>query len=185
MIERAVSKDPAERYPTRRRADRGGARARGRDAGRDPGALRRAERPTAVIGAGGAGARWRRPVSARLARGAGQGPGCHRRRDPRRDSRRLRSGQALRRRRRLRLRRRSRSADGPLRLAVGDGAVWVTSAADGTLSGSIPTRREVDWRALQLGRGVSGVAVGRGLGLGLSPRDGEVLRVDPDTPARS
>ena len=35
VIERAVSKDPADRYRKRRRADRGGRRARGREPGRD------------------------------------------------------------------------------------------------------------------------------------------------------
>ena len=40
VIERAVSKDSAARYPTRRRTDRGGPRAPGRDPSRDPRSLR-------------------------------------------------------------------------------------------------------------------------------------------------
>ncbi len=50
---------------------------------------------------------------------------------------------------------------GPLRLAVGDGRVWVTSATDGTLSWIDPQTREVEGE-VRLGRGISGVAVGEG-----------------------
>ncbi len=67
---------------------------------------------------------------------------------------------------------------GPLRLAVGGGAVWVTSAADGTLSGIDPAREEVVGRSLAVGRGASGVTVGAGSIWVSSPRTGDVLRID-------
>ena len=70
---------------------------------------------------------------------------------------------------------------GPLRLAVGDGRVWVTSAADGTLSWINSQTREVEGR-MRLGRGISGVAVGEGFVWVTRPRTGELLRIDPDLP---
>jgi DNA-binding beta-propeller fold protein YncE len=69
--------------------------------------------------------------------------------------------------------------DGPLRLAVGDGSVWVTSAADGTLSRIDPETEATVGAPLPLGAGVSGVAVGDGSVWVSSPRTGSVLRVDP------
>lgn len=69
--------------------------------------------------------------------------------------------------------------DPPLRLAVGPETVWVTSAADGTLSGIDPERAEVVGASLPVGAGVSGVAVGEGAIWVSSPRTGSVLRVDP------
>jgi DNA-binding beta-propeller fold protein YncE len=68
----------------------------------------------------------------------------------------------------------------PLRVAAGEGAVWVTSETDGTLTRIDPETREVTGAPLQLGKGVSGVAVGGGSVWISSPRSGEVLRVDPD-----
>jgi streptogramin lyase len=67
----------------------------------------------------------------------------------------------------------------PLRLAVGAGSVWATSAADGTLSQIDPETRKVRGEPLRLGKGVSGVTVGSGSIWVSSPRSGEVLRVDP------
>jgi hypothetical protein len=67
----------------------------------------------------------------------------------------------------------------PLRLAVGAGSVWVSSATDGTLSPIDPETREVVGEPLQLDRGVSGVTVAAGSVWVSSPRRGEVLRVDP------
>ncbi len=60
--------------------------------------------------------------------------------------------------------------DPPLRLAVGPRTVWVTSAADGTLSGIDSRTRKVisKWR---VGRGVSGVTIGAGFDLGDESRD--------------
>jgi DNA-binding beta-propeller fold protein YncE len=67
---------------------------------------------------------------------------------------------------------------GPLRLAVGDDAVWVTSAADGTLSQIDPQVGGVVGAPFRVGAGVSGVAVGEGSIWVSSPRTGEVLRID-------
>ncbi len=69
----------------------------------------------------------------------------------------------------------------PLRLAVGAGSVWVTSAPDGTLSRIDSETRRIAGRPLRLGAGVSGVATGRGSVWVSDPRRGEVLRVDPGT----
>lgn len=68
----------------------------------------------------------------------------------------------------------------PLRIAAGEGAVWVTSEADGTLTRIGPESREVSGAPIPLGKGVSGVAVGAGSVWVSSPRTGEVLRVDPN-----
>ncbi len=67
----------------------------------------------------------------------------------------------------------------PLRLAVGEGSVWVTSGGDGTLSRLDPETGEVLGKPLRLGQGISGVAVGEGSVWVSSPRAGSVLRVDP------
>ena len=68
---------------------------------------------------------------------------------------------------------------GPLRVTSGDGEVWATSASDGTLSKIDPQTLEVAGAPLRAGAGVSGVAVGEGSVWVSSPRDGQVLRVDP------
>ena len=68
---------------------------------------------------------------------------------------------------------------GPLRVAAGDGEVWATSAPDGTLSKIDPKTLEVAGPPVRVGSGVSGVAVGEGSVWASSPRDGRVLRVDP------
>lgn len=68
-------------------------------------------------------------------------------------------------------------ADPPLRLAVGPRTVWVTSAADGTLSGIDPDTRRVISR-LRVGQGVSGVTIGAGSVWVSNPRNGTVLRID-------
>jgi DNA-binding beta-propeller fold protein YncE/predicted Ser/Thr protein kinase len=67
----------------------------------------------------------------------------------------------------------------PLRLAVGDDSVWVTSEADGTLSRIDPKTNQVVGEPLRVGRGVSGVAVGEGSVWVSSPRTRSVLRVEP------
>ncbi len=67
----------------------------------------------------------------------------------------------------------------PLRLAVGPETVWVTSASDGTLSAVDPESGRVRSR-MRLGRGVSGVAIGAGSVWVSSSRAGDVLRIDPD-----
>jgi DNA-binding beta-propeller fold protein YncE len=175
VIERAVDKDPAERYPTAgelieaARERQGGAPAATRVLSETP------ERPTLPLGDGrperSAGLSRRRPVapggliwllsgtaalvvaivSAVLLLGGG-GPSV---------SAPIEVGK------------------GPLRLAVGEGAVWVTSAADGTLSAIDPERGEVVGASLPLRAGVSGVAVGADSVWVSSPRTGSVLRIDP------
>jgi serine/threonine protein kinase len=67
----------------------------------------------------------------------------------------------------------------PLRLAVGGGSIWATSASDGTLSRIHPETREVIGKPLRLDRGISGVTFAAGSVWVSSPRHGEVLRVDP------
>ena len=69
--------------------------------------------------------------------------------------------------------------DPPLRLAVGPETVWVTSAPDGTLAAIDPETRQVRSR-MRLGRGVSGVAIGAGSVWVSNSRTGDVLRIDPD-----
>jgi DNA-binding beta-propeller fold protein YncE len=68
----------------------------------------------------------------------------------------------------------------PLRLAVGEGAVWVTSEDEGMLSRLDPGAPPAVATKINLGLGVSGVAVGAGSVWVASPRTGQVLRVDPD-----
>ena len=68
---------------------------------------------------------------------------------------------------------------GPLRVATGDGEVWATSAPDGTLSKIDPRALSVVGAPLDVGVGVSGVAVGGGSVWVSSPPTGRVLRVDP------
>jgi DNA-binding beta-propeller fold protein YncE/predicted Ser/Thr protein kinase len=68
---------------------------------------------------------------------------------------------------------------GPLRLAVGAETVWVTSAGDGTLSGIDTETGEIAGPPMRVGAGVAGVAVGEGSVWVSRPRTGSVLRVDP------
>jgi DNA-binding beta-propeller fold protein YncE/predicted Ser/Thr protein kinase len=68
---------------------------------------------------------------------------------------------------------------GPIRVTTGDGEVWATSAPDGTLSKIDPRNAAVDGAPLQVGADVSGVAVGAGSVWVSSPPTGRVLRVDP------
>ena len=67
--------------------------------------------------------------------------------------------------------------DPPLRLAVGPRTVWVTSATDGTLTGVDPQTREVVSKQ-RVGKGVSGVTIGAGSVWVSNPRIGTVLRLD-------
>jgi DNA-binding beta-propeller fold protein YncE/predicted Ser/Thr protein kinase len=65
----------------------------------------------------------------------------------------------------------------PLRLAVGPRTVWATSAVDGTLTGIDPhTQRVVS--KIQVGKGASGVTIGTGSVWVSNPRTGSVLRLD-------
>jgi DNA-binding beta-propeller fold protein YncE/predicted Ser/Thr protein kinase len=66
----------------------------------------------------------------------------------------------------------------PLRLAVGPEIVWVTSATDGTLSGVDSDTGRVSSKQ-RIGKGASGVTIGAGLVWVSNPRTGTVLRIDP------
>jgi streptogramin lyase/predicted Ser/Thr protein kinase len=68
---------------------------------------------------------------------------------------------------------------GKLRLVTGEGGVWATSSADGTLSKLDPASGEVIARTRRLGRGIAGVAVGDGVVWVSSPGTGEVIRYEP------
>ncbi len=65
----------------------------------------------------------------------------------------------------------------PLRLAVGPRTVWATSAADGTLIGIDPNTRRVVSK-IQVGKGASGVTIGAGSVWVSNPRTGTILRID-------
>jgi streptogramin lyase/predicted Ser/Thr protein kinase len=67
----------------------------------------------------------------------------------------------------------------PLRLATGAGAVWATSGRDGTLTRIDPQEQAVVGKPERLGAGLSGVAVGAGSVWVSNPPRGEILRVDP------
>jgi streptogramin lyase len=67
----------------------------------------------------------------------------------------------------------------PLRIAADDEAIWVTSQPDGTLTRLDPESGEAVGRPFQLGAGISGVAVGAGSVWVSDPPRGEILRVDP------
>jgi streptogramin lyase len=69
---------------------------------------------------------------------------------------------------------------GTLRVAAAADAIWVTSDADGTLTQLDPESGEPVGRPLQLGAGISGVAVGAGSVWVTDPGRGEILRIDPD-----
>jgi DNA-binding beta-propeller fold protein YncE/predicted Ser/Thr protein kinase len=66
----------------------------------------------------------------------------------------------------------------PLRLGAGPGAVWVSSERDGTLTRLDPDSGQPLGQPVQLGRGVSGVAVGGRWLWVTDPRRGELLRLD-------
>jgi DNA-binding beta-propeller fold protein YncE/predicted Ser/Thr protein kinase len=68
---------------------------------------------------------------------------------------------------------------GPLRLATGAGAVWATSGRDGTLTRLDPEEQAVVGEPEHIATGISGVAVGAGSVWVSNPRRGEVLRIDP------
>jgi DNA-binding beta-propeller fold protein YncE/predicted Ser/Thr protein kinase len=65
----------------------------------------------------------------------------------------------------------------PLRLAVGPRTVWATSAVEGTLTGIDPNTRKVVSKQ-QVGKGVSGVTIGAGSVWVSNPRTGTILRLD-------
>ncbi len=68
---------------------------------------------------------------------------------------------------------------GPLRLATGEGAVWVTSASDGTLSSLAPRSGRLIGTPLRLNARPSGVAAGEGSIWISFPRLGRVVELGP------
>jgi len=71
----------------------------------------------------------------------------------------------------------------PLRVAAAPDAIWVTSEPDGTLTQLDPESGKPVGKPLQLGTGISGVAVGAGSVWVSDPPRGDVLRVDPQSGA--
>jgi streptogramin lyase len=183
VIERAVSKDPAERYPSAG-ALIGAARERegaGMAATRvlsEPTAFGAGEHATVAIGAGSGRGGPGRGSGLRLPRGralAGVAAG-------------LAVVVAM-----VLLVLSLVGGDGidvsepipigaaPLRIAAAADAIWVTSEPDGTLTKLNPESGEPVGKPLPLGAGVSGVAVGAGSVWVSDPRRGEILQVDPKT----
>ncbi len=73
----------------------------------------------------------------------------------------------------------------PLRLAAAGDAVWVTSERDGTLTRLDPESGDPVGKPVDLGVGISGVAIGEGSVWVTDPPLGELLRVDPASGAVS
>jgi streptogramin lyase len=67
----------------------------------------------------------------------------------------------------------------PLRIAASADEVWVTSERDGVLESLDPASGELTQLPIQLERGISGVALGRGFVWVSNPPDGEVLKISP------
>jgi DNA-binding beta-propeller fold protein YncE len=68
----------------------------------------------------------------------------------------------------------------PLRIAASDDEVWVTSERDGVLTPLDPATGGVAALPIHLERGISGVALGRGFVWVSNPPDGEVLKISPE-----
>jgi streptogramin lyase/predicted Ser/Thr protein kinase len=71
----------------------------------------------------------------------------------------------------------------PLRIAAGQGAIWVTSERDGTLTRLDPDDGEPLGAPFELGFGIAGVAVGPESVWVTDPPAGQLLRVDPGSGA--
>jgi len=183
VIERAVARDPAERYPSAgaliaAAREREGAGLAATQVLSEPGAAGPRERATMAIGAGagddrGRGSRaWWPPRGKRLAGLAAA----------------LALAVAA-----VLLVASPFGSDGidvsrpipvgaaPLRIATSADAIWVTSEPDGTLTRLDPASGEPVGRPLRLGAGISGVAFGAGSVWVSDSRRGKVLRVDPKT----
>jgi streptogramin lyase len=167
VIERAVSKDPADRYPSAGALIAAAREREGAGMAATQVLSESAERPTRRIAAGSSFGRlrgrrlqWAGAAVALLAGLAvlvltllGDG-GVH-------ASEPIPIGGA------------------PLRVAASDEAIWVTSEPDGTLTRLDPESGDPVGEPVRLGAGISGVAVGAGSVWVSDPPRGEVLRVDP------
>jgi streptogramin lyase len=169
VIERAVAKDPADRYPSA-----GALMAAARE--REGGALaatrvlsESAERPTEAIRPGRPGLRrrlrgrrlqWTGAAVAALAGAAVLALA-------------LLGGD------RVEVSAPVDVGRGPLRVAAAAEAIWVSSERDGTLTRLDPESARPVGEPLQLARGISGVAVGAGSVWVSNPPRGEILRIDP------
>jgi streptogramin lyase len=184
VIERAVAKDPGDRYPSARALIDA---AREYEAGAPAKTQVLSERPD-------------KPTLALSGRGKGGGPGGGKGRGP--NGR--KAGGRARPWRRLALGAVALTAiavglvllltggedvavsdpikvgRGPLRVAAGEGSVWVTSAPAGTLTRIDPDTQRKIGKPIHLATGISGVATGEGAVWVSSPRAGRVLRIDPD-----
>jgi DNA-binding beta-propeller fold protein YncE len=69
----------------------------------------------------------------------------------------------------------------PLRIATATDAIWVTSEKDGSLTQLDPESGDPVGKPVDLGTGISGVAVGAGSVWVTDPPLGQVLRVDPES----
>ena len=171
VIERAVAKNPADRYPSAGALIAAARQAQGSAPAPTRVLAESAERPTVALPtAGGGGWRSRRRLQwtgaavALLAGVAallltllgGDGVSVS---DP------IPVGQP------------------PLRIAAAPDAIWVTSERDGTLTRLDPDSGEPVGTPLQLGAGISGVAVGAGSVWVSDPPRRRVLRVDPGSGA--
>jgi len=176
VIERAVSKDPAERYPTAGALVEAARERQGATPAATLVLSERPEKPTVRLGGEPSGdvglSRWRRLfagglllwlISGFVVTAVLVGIAIFK----------LDTGESV-----------SVSApiavaEPPLRLAVGPRTVWVTSATGGTLSGVDAEAQRVTSK-LRVGKGVSGVTIGDGSVWVSNPRTGKVLRVDPE-----
>jgi YVTN family beta-propeller protein len=68
----------------------------------------------------------------------------------------------------------------PTGVAVGEGAVWVTNASDGTVTRIDPATRTVR-QTIRVGSAPTGIAVGAGAVWVVNSGDGTVSRIDPGT----
>jgi YVTN family beta-propeller protein len=69
----------------------------------------------------------------------------------------------------------------PLRIATSPEAIWVTSEKDGTLTRLDPESGDSVGEPIQLGPGIAGVAFGEGAVWVTDPPRGQLLRIDPDS----